>query len=317
MLSSFIIQSQFLQRTLPMKKHLKILACALLFTCASGTSILAQSNTPKPSDWIQLFNGKDLSGWDIKIAGYAMNDNYQNTFVAEDGMIRVKYDGYRTFDGRYGHMYYKQPFSYYRIRFEYRFLGDQVPGGDSWNVRNSGIMLHSEPAWNLGKDQTFPVSLEMQLLGGLGSGERATGNLCSPGTIADIDGKLAEAHCINSTSKTYHGDQWVQAEALVYGDSLIHHLIDGQIVLTYTNTKVGGGFVSKGHDFKAGKFSNADEWLKIQNSPLKEGYIALQSESHAIDFRKIELLPLKGCMDPKATNFKDYYQVPDKAACTY
>ena len=300
-----------------MKNFISKIIYGCILACIIGQSTCSQSKSPKPSDWIQLFNGKDLSGWDIKIAGYAMNDNYQNTFVAEDGMLRVKYDGYKTFDGRYGHIYYRQPFSHYRIRFEYRFLGEQVPGGDSWNVRNSGIMLHSEPAWNLGKDQTFPVSLEMQLLGGLGSGERATGNLCSPGTIVDIDGKLAEAHCVNSTSKTYHGDQWVKAEAIVYGDSIVYHLIENDTVLTYTHTRVGGGFVSSGHDFKAGKFSNADEWLKIQNTPLKEGYIALQSESHAIDFRKIELLPLKGCMNPKATNYKSYYQVPDPTACTY
>ncbi|TDB60815.1 3-keto-disaccharide hydrolase [Arundinibacter roseus] len=279
----------------------------------------AQRSQPQDSDWISLFNGKDLTGWDIKIAGHALNDNYQNTFVAEDGMIRVKYDGYKTFDGKYGHIYYKQPFSYYRLRFQYRFLGDQVPGGDSWNVRNSGIMLHSEPAWNLGKDQTFPVSLEMQFLGGLGSGERATGNLCTPGTIVDINGKLANEHCINSTSKTYHGDQWVKGELIVYADSVIHQLIEGDTVLTYTNARIGGGFVSPSHDFKMGKFTkeSAESWMKLDNTPLKEGYIALQSESHAIDFKDIELLPLKGCMDPKASNFKSYYQINDKGACTY
>lgn len=297
-----------------MKNFISKTAFFFLLACSVAW---AQSKASKPSDWIPLFNGKDLTGWDVKIAGYALNDNYQNTFVAEDGMIRVKYDGYKTFDGRYGHLYYNKPFSHYRIRMEYRFLGDQIPGGDSWNVRNSGIMLHSEPAWNLGKDQTFPVSLEMQFLGGLGAGERATGNLCSPGTIVDIDGKLANAHCVNSTSKTYHGDQWVKAEAIVYGDSIVYHLIDDDVVLTYTKARVGGGFVSASHDFKAGKFSNTDAWMKLQNTPLKEGYIALQSESHAIDFRNIELLPLKGCMDPKASNFKSYYEVSDKAACVY
>jgi len=34
--------------------------------------------------------------------------------------------------------------------------------------------------------------------------------------------------------------------------------------------------------------------------PLTEGYIALQGESHPTEFRKVELLNLKGCMDPKA-----------------
>ncbi len=296
------------------------LLSTLLLVSLAAVIAQAQPKAPKSTDWIQLFNGKDLTGWDVKIAGYAMNDNYKNTFRAEDGMIRVMYDGYDRFDGRYGHLYYKEPFSHYRLRFEYRFLGDQVPGGDSWNVRNSGVMLHSEPAWSLGKDQTFPVSLEMQLLGGLGSGERHTGNLCSPGTIADINGKLDMAHCIDANSKTYNGDVWVKGEAIVYGDSIIYHLIDGDTVLTYTHTRIGGGFTGP----QASSFDNAHftpesaaAWRKLDGTPLKEGYIALQSESHAIDFRNIELLPLKGCMDPKASNFKNYYEISDKEACDY
>ena len=291
----------------------------VLLAAAATLDTQAQPKVPQPSDWIQLFNGKDLTGWDVKIAGYALNDNYQSTFRAEDGMIRVKYDGYDRFDGRYGHLYYKQPFSHYRVRFEYRFLGEQLPGGDAWNVRNSGIMLHSEPAWNLGKDQTFPVSLEMQLLGGLGSGERATGNLCSPGTIADIDGKLATAHCVSAASKTYHGDQWVKGEAIVYGDSIVHHLIEGDTVLTYTRARIGGDFVGKNNTFEMAHFTpeSTAAWRKLEGTPLKEGCIALQSESHAIDFRRIELLPLKGCTDPKASNFKSFYEISDKEACVY
>lgn len=299
-----------------MKKYLGTLFLNLL----AVTLAAAQPKTPKPSDWISLFNGKDLTGWDIKIAGYAMNDNYKTTFVAEDGMLRVKYDGYDRFDGRYGHIYYKQPYSHYRLRFEYRFLGEQLPGGDSWNVRNSGVMLHSQSAGSLGKDQTFPVSLEMQFLGGLGSGTRATGNLCSPGTIANMNGKLATAHCVNSTSKTYEGDQWVKGEAIVYADSIMYHIIEGDTVLTYTNTRVGGGFTSPANNsFETAHFTPEDAaaWRKLANTPLTEGYIAFQSESHAIDFRNIELLPLKGCMDPKASNFKSYYEVSDKAACAY
>jgi hypothetical protein len=298
-----------------MKKQLGVLFLNLLLISVAA----AQPKAPKSSDWISLFNGKDLTGWDIKIAGYVLNDNYKNTFVAEDGMMRVKYDGYDRFDGRYGHIYYKQPYSHYRLRFEYRFLGEQLPGGDAWNVRNSGVMLHSQSAASLDKDQTFPVSLEMQFLGGLGSGTRATGNLCSPGTIADINGKLATAHCVNSSSKTYEGDQWVKGEAIVYADSIVYHIIEGDTVLTYTNTRVGGDFVGKNNTFEMAHFTpeSAAAWRKLDGTPLKEGYIAFQSESHAIDFRKIKLLPLKGCMDPKASNFKSYYEISDGAACTY
>lgn len=278
------------------------------------------SNAQKAADkeeWQSLFNGKDLTGWDIKIAGHKVNDNYKNTFIVEDNMIRVNYKEYDKFTTEYGHMYYNKPFSHYKIRLQYRFTGNQVPGGASWNVRNSGIMLHSQSAASLGLDQDFPISLEMQYLGGLNAGERTTGNLCTPGTIVEINGKVDQAHCINSSSKTYNGDQWVTAEAIVLGDSIVYHMIEGDTVLTFTNPKIGGGYVGKNHTFKDGKVGSEDEWVRKDNTPLGSGYIALQAESHPIDFRNIELLNLKGCMNPKATNYKSYYQYPDNSKCTF
>ena len=281
-----------------------------------SNSLFAQKTADK-EEWQSLFNGKDLAGWDIKIAGHKVNDNYKHTFIVEDNMIRVNYKEYDKFTTEYGHMYYNKPYSHYKIKLQYRFTGNQVPGGASWNVRNSGIMLHSQSAASLGLDQDFPVSLEMQYLGGLGSGERTTGNLCTPGTIVDINGKLDEAHCINSTSKTYNGDQWVTAEAIVLGDSIAYHLIEGDTVLVFTKLRVGGGYVSKTHTFKDGKVGSEEYWMKKQNTPLGSGYIALQAESHPIDFKNIELLNLKGCMDPKAANYKSYYEASDPKSCKY
>ena len=280
-------------------------------------NLLHAQNNSSSKNWISLFNGKNLKGWDIKIAGQKLNDNYKNTFRAEDGMLRVVYDDYKTFDDKYGHLYYKQPFSYYLLRFQYRFRGEQTPGGETWNVRNSGVMIHSQSAKSLTINQNFPVSLEVQLLGGLGKGERHTGNVCTPGTQVHIDGKLSEAHCIDSESKTYDGDQWVSMIVVVLGDSIIKHIVEGDTVLTYTKTEVGGGFVGGKNDWKWGHVDNAEYWESRQNTPLKEGYIALQAESHPIDFRKIELLNLEGCMDSRAKNYKDYYVKPDNKQCMY
>lgn len=293
----------------------KVITILLILT-AFFHSVFAQKRSDK-EDWQPLFNGKDLTGWDIKIAGHKVNDNHKNTFIVENNMIRVNYKEYDKFTTEYGHMYYNKPFSHYKIRLQYSFTGTQVPGGASWNVRNSGIMLHSQSAASLGLDQDFPISLEMQYLGGLDAGERTTGNLCTPGTIVDIKGKTTEQHCINSTSKTYNGDQWVSAEAIVLGDSIVYHLIEGDTVLVFTNPKVGGGYVSKGHTFKDGKVGDEEEWMKKQNTRLGTGYIALQAESHPIDFRNIELLNLKGCMNPKASNYKPYYIAPDNSSCVF
>jgi outer membrane receptor protein involved in Fe transport len=217
----------------------------------------------------------------------------------------------------YGDLYYQTPYSYYKIKFQYRFTGNQTPGGATWNVRNSGVMVHSQSAKSVNIGQDFPVSVEVQLLGGLGNGERSTGNVCTPGTQVYMNGSLRTDHCISSSSKTYNGDQWVSMEVVVLGDSIIQHIVEGDTVLTYEKTEIGGGFVGPGYSWTQSHITDSAYWLAKDKTPLKEGYIALQAESHPIDFRKIELLNLVGCMDPKAKNYKDYYMKADNSLCSY
>ena len=131
-----------------------------------------------------MFNGKDLSGWTPKIAHYDLGDNYGNTFRVENGLLEVRYDKkkYPTFDGRFGHLFYKDPFSYYRLVVEYRFVGEQVPGAPAWALRNSGAMLHSPDPRTMPRDQNFPISIEGQLLGGNSDGKpRPNGQHVQPG----------------------------------------------------------------------------------------------------------------------------------------
>ncbi len=140
-------------------------------------------------------------------------------------------------------------------------------------------MLHSQSAQSMNLDQNFPVSIEAQFLGGRGEGERTTANLCTPGIIVLIEGDTIKDHCIESHSKTYHGEEWVTVEMVILGDSIMHHIIEGDTVITYSNPHIGG--------------SNLPEnYLVKEGSPLKEGYIALQAESHPTEFRKVELLDL-------------------------
>jgi hypothetical protein len=228
-------------------------------------------------EWIQLFNGKDLNDWDIKIKGYELNNNYENIFRVEDGIMKVRYEGIDTFRNEFGHIFYKDPFSHYKLRIEYRFVGEQVPGGPAWAYRNSGVMLHSQPAASMLLDQDFPVSVEAQFLGGNGTDERTTLNVCTPGTNIEMNGKLITQHCTNSSSKTYHGDVWVTAEFVVLGSEVIHHIIDGDTVLTYNKPQVGGAY--EGYGVPEGTL-------------IDEGYICLQAESHPVEFRKVELLDL-------------------------
>lgn len=276
---------------------------ATVIVLASATAARGQA-APDLKDWIQLFDGKDLAGWDVKITGRDLNDNWGTTFRVEDGLLKVRYDQYDAFDGRFGHLFYRQPFSHYALVVEYRFVGDQAPGGPDWAVRNSGIMVHAQSARSMGRDQDFPISIEVQLLGGADSAERPTANLCTPGTHVVMDGALFTTHCVNSRSRTYHGDQWVRVEVLVLGDSLIRHVVDGETVLEYAKPQIGGGTVS-----------GFDPAVKQDGKPLTEGYIALQSESHPIDFRKVELLNLAGCMDPASPSYRSYYVRSVPASC--
>lgn len=155
-----------------MKSFQKIFILLFLFY-----SCKVEKNSNSIEEWVSLFNGKDLNGWNIKIANHSLNDNFNNTFQVQDSMIRVVYDEYEDFDDKYGHMYYKTPYSYYKLRFDYRFIEEQTSGGENWNVRNSGVMIHSQSAKSNAFEQHFPVSLEIQLLGGLNKGERTTANL--------------------------------------------------------------------------------------------------------------------------------------------
>ena len=278
----------------------RAVAVLILFTAAA----LAQDD-PNRKDWIQLFNGRSLDGWVTKIAGYPLGENYANTFRAQNGVLKVSYDQYGEFGNRFGHIFYRnRKFSHYIVAAEYRFSGEQVKGGPDWAFRNNGIMFHCQAPETMGKDQDFPISIEAQLLAGRDTGERSTANVCTPGTEIFRNGAMVKSHCFNSNSKTYRPDQWVRVEVEVLGSERVRHIIDGKTVLEYGNLQIGGGNVI-----------HFDSAIKKDGAPLAEGYIAVQAESHPTEFRKIEVLNLSGCMNPKAANYKSYYVHRDDSQC--
>ena len=194
--------------------------------------------------WIEIFNGKNLDGWEIKIRGHKVNDNFNNTFKVKNGVLEVSYNAYDQFDDKFGHIFdTSEEFIDYHLSLEYRFFGSHLQGAPSWSVKNSGIMIHSQSPYSMLIDQEFPVSVEAQLLGGIDrSKPRNTLNMCSPGTEVFIDGMKASSHCVNSRSKTYYSDDWIKAEVIVYSDSIIHHIIDLDTVLSYSNIIIGGEY---------------------------------------------------------------------------
>ena len=204
------------------------------------------AETSEEDPWIQLFNGKDLAEWDIKFAGHPLNENYNNTFRVEDAKLVVRYDEWDSIKGEFGHIFYQKPFSRYRLRVEYRVVGEQVAGGPAWAFKNSGIMFHSQSAASMLRDQPFPVSIEAQFLGGDVEGERPTMNLCTPGTHVVYNGVLHTPHCTESTSKTYRGEEWITVELVVLGSDTIHHIVEGDTVLTYSSPQIDGKDLPEG-----------------------------------------------------------------------
>lgn len=252
---------------------------AMLFFIAGPVSAADQEFTT--GKWVPLFNGKDMTGWTPKIRYSKLGENYGDTFRVEDGLLKVRYDQYKEFGQRFGHLFFREEFSNYRLRVEYRFVDEQCAGGPGWAIRNSGIMIHGQKPETMDDDQDFPVSIEVQLLAGNGTDPRTTSNLCTPGTNVVMNGELKKQHCISSTSKTYHLDRWVTAEVEVHGYKVIRHLIDGEVVLEYNNPQLDE------------RDESAKKLIKDRILALHGGTISLQSESHPCDFRKVEIMILE------------------------
>ncbi len=252
-------------------------------------------------EWKTIFDGKTLEGWTPKFTGQDLGVNYKNTFKVVDSVLSVDYSEYDSFRFEFGHLFYREKLSYYRVRMDYRFVGEAIPGSPDWAYANNGLMLHSQSPESMKPNQGFPLSIEYQLLA-----ERPTGSLCTPGCHVTIIGELYEPHCLEDyEGPIYELGEWVTAEAVVLGDSLIHHIMNGDTLVTYSKPVVGGSMANQ-------------DTVKFPNGMrMTEGYLAVQAESFATEFRNIELLNLCGCMDKAAKNYKGYYLKSDPKSCLY
>lgn len=232
-------------------------------------------------EWISIFNGKDLEGWSPKFTGQEYRVNYLNTFQAKAGKLLVSYDAYDRFNDNFGHLFYEEKLSDFRLRLEYRFVGDTVSGTPEWAFKNSGIKIHTPHPAELPLDQTLLVAVEAQILGGDGQTERFTANVCTAGTHVVMNEKLITQHCTNSSYPAISDSSWVKMEIEVWGSEKITHKINGEVVMKYSKPQ----------------YDESDEFareLMGKGYPkiISEGYIALQAEGHPIEFRNIELMRL-------------------------
>jgi len=240
--------------------------------------------------WVTLFNGKDLSGWTPKIAKHPLGENTFDTFRVEDGILKCEYHKYPSFDKRFGHLYTDLAYSYYILRMEYKFAGKMMADAPGYVNLNSGVMAHSQPPQSMTLEQGFPASIEFQFLADEGKGPRPTGNVCTPGTNIEIDGKLVTQHIVQSSAPNLPADQWVSIEMEVRGDEEIIHRVNGKEVLRYQKPQLD----PKGRVIETESLFQAGAPLR-----LTSGHIALQAEGQPVWFRNIQLKQLEPTIRPE------------------
>ena len=228
--------------------------------------------------WISLFNGKNLQHWQPKFAGFPLGENFGNTFRIENGLLSIRYDQYDSFKNRFGALYYDQRFTNYRLRFVYRFVGNTTPGAPSWGFKDGGVQYHGQSPASVGLTQSFPVCLEYNLHGGNGKEERPTGEICVTGMIVEVHGKKNTSNCTSpDLKKTFNGEEWITAEIEVK-DGKITHFVNGEQVVQFENPRLDSNN------------SVAKKMIVAGSDLVKSGYISIQSNSHPMDFKKIEIM---------------------------
>ncbi len=253
----------------------------------AGDQATGESKNVKSQEkWIHIFNGHNLDGWIPKITGYKTGINPLDLFHVEDGLLKVDYSKFNKFNGRFGHLFYKEKLSSYILHIEYRFVGELLPDAPGYCYRNSGVMIHSQSAESMDIVQNWPVSIESQFLGSTQRMKQKTASICTPGTTVSYKGMPTEEHCIESTSKYYYDNQWVSLDVIVKSGKTISNVIDGDTVLSISQPKIGGSLLTENFPLAAGTL-------------LEDGYIALQAEGQNIDFRKVDLMILDDSVPKK------------------
>ncbi|WP_153796771.1 3-keto-disaccharide hydrolase [Foetidibacter luteolus] len=250
-----------------------LVSLTLSFYSRPGGTTLKQ-----PEKWVSLLNGKDLTGWTPKITGYAAGENFGNTFRIEDGLLKIRYDAYGSFNKRFGALHYNRKLTSYRLRVEYRFTGDTIAGAPVWGFKDGGIQYYGQSLESMGVDQPFPVSLEFNLHGGNGSQERPTGEVCANGIYFFMNGSRNTSYCtLPVVQKTFHGGEWITAEIDIH-DGKITHYINGEEIISFNNP-----MYDTAHAI-------TKTLVKGPDYAVKDGYLSIQSNSHPMDFRKIEIM---------------------------
>jgi hypothetical protein len=267
---------------------------------ALTTAAPARAQEPaaiKPTEVIQLFDGKSLANFDGWLVDHHSSDPEKVFSVLDqiDGAPAIRISG-----KIWGGLLTKNAYRDYRLVVEFRW------GGATWGnrkdrARDSGVLLHAQGRpGNTGKDFNGPWlrSIEFQIIeGGVGDilpvmGYGDDGAPIRPAvtttTRKDRDGETV--YDPKGTPTTMTGGRinwWGRSED--WADKLgfrgAQDVESPGLEWTRIEAVVEGG--------KLTYFVNGKEVNAASDSTFKEGRIMIQSEGAEIYFRKIELQPLR------------------------
>lgn len=264
-------------------------ASFLMFGCASPNT------TTDDGEWIQLFNGNDLSGWETyigpeldadrnKIPGSALGLNNDTidlfTVVEEDGEPAIRVSGVRgagfnTID----------EFENYHLRLQYKW-GDETPW--PWMSRmDSGLLYHAWGEHGVDNDY-WKRSHEFQIMqetsGDYIAIEGATGDIPTRDEdgryVFDPNGEMrtfsrggyhpdavAGAARIETSADYPEQGRWTTVELYAVGDKAVH-VVNGTVNMALANSRA---------------------YVDGEERPLTRGQIQFQSEGAEVFYRNLEI----------------------------
>jgi hypothetical protein len=204
---------------------------------------------------VQLFNGKDLAGWKPDIPKADKNPGIEPSFIVRDGML-VSLGNPR------GQLITEKKFKNYKLVVEYRFPGK--PG-------NCGVLVHASRLRARGN--MHPQSIEVQMMSG------DAGDFW----VIEEDIKVPD---MEQRRPRQEGQKWGGGQ----NDArrILNLTDDSEKPLGEWNTMT---ILCK--DDAITVHVNDDLVNQGSKATATEGKIALQAEGAEVEFRKIELTPLK------------------------
>jgi hypothetical protein len=264
-----------------------LVAAAAFLAVLPVPSANAGRTSIQRGDWSQLFNGRDLTGWDTWLGipqgekePVGLNKDPKEVFsvIMEDGLPAIRVSG-----EVFGALTSQEEFENYHLRLQFRWGQKKWPPREK-AVRDSGLLYHCVgPHGAAGS--FWMQSLECQIQ------EHDCGDFYSvAGVIVDVQGdkgfrskdpivyRKGAPKIVGVTSRIVRDKdhekrigEWNTIELLSVGGTSVH-LVNGKanMVLTNARRKVDGKEV-----------------------PLTKGKIQLQSEGAEIFYRNIAIQPLK------------------------